>query len=562
MSLKKIIRKNIEDNAVTEPKLANEAVTAEKLSTDFVTGLTELSEQAANDDVLLIYDTSAGALKKVAKSNTTALETPTVSSISPTTVASPTGTTSFTITGTGFTAGSNARLIASTGRVRDFTTVTRNSSTQLTAVFDNTLLSASESSYSIQVINGTGLNDLLASQVDFNQVPTFVTASGSLGSSRFTMAGIEVNATDPDSAANVTFELQSGSLPPGISLTNTGANGGTATFTGTITPQSSDTIFNFVLRAVDAASNTSSRSFSFTASGPQVESFTSSGTFAVPTGASDVDVLIVAGGGGGGKPTGGGGAGGLIFMPEYPVTPGGTLTVTVGCGGANQPSETIGNSGQNSVFGSPGDPGLASGGVLTAIGGGAGGGGPGPAAPSPTKDGASGGSGGGGSGGTSPGGPSLGGSATQPTQPGNSGAYGFGSSGGTGSSDGICRRAGGGGGGAGATGGPSGGGGGFTDGGCGGNGKAYTIADGTTPVYYAGGGGGGANPTYPATAGGRGGLGGQGGGGTGGGIGGGTPSGADATTGQSNKGGGGGGGVPGPAPGGEAGGKGIVIVRY
>src|SRR5210317_139395 len=314
MSLKKIIRKNIEDNAVTEPKLAAEAVTAEKLSTDFVTGLTELSEQAANDDVLLIYDTSAGVLKKVSKANTTVLESPTVSSISPTSVSSTTGTTSFTITGTGFTAGSNARLIASTGRVRDFTTVTRNSSTQLTAVFDNTLLSASESSYSIQVISGTGLNDLLASQVDFNQVPTFVTASGSLGSSRVSMAGVEVNATDPDSAGNVTFELQSGVLPAGISLTNTAANGGTATFTGSFSSlETSDTVYNFTLRAVDAASNTSSRSFSFTALGPQIESFTSSGTFSVPVGATSVDVLVVAGGGGGSSHHGGGGgAGGLI----------------------------------------------------------------------------------------------------------------------------------------------------------------------------------------------------------------------------------------------------------
>ena len=561
MAIDKIVRNIVEDNAVTQPKIAAGAVDNTAIDKTIVTGLSELTS-VADDDVLLIYDASADALKKVTKARTTSLTSPVFSSVSPVSTSETTGTVSFTITGTGFTVGTNARLIGNGGQRRNFNSVTRNSATQLTAVFDATLFSASETPYDIQVINGEGLSVVSANQISFNEVPVFTTSAGSLGSSRVSMAGIEVNATDPESAAAVTFELQSGSLPPGISLTNTTANGGTATFTGNITLQSSDTTFNFVLRAVDNASNTASRAFAFTALGPQVQSFTSSGTFAVPAGLTAVDVLAVAGGGGGGKPTGGGGAGGLIFMPGYPVAPGGTLTVTVGCGGANQPSETIGNSGQNSVFGSPGDPGLASGGVLTAIGGGAGGGGPGPAAPSPTKDGASGGSGGGGSGGTSPGGPSSGGSATQPTQPGNSGAYGFGSSGGTGSSDGICRRAGGGGGGAGANGGPSGGGQGFTDGGCGGVGKAYTIADGTSSVYYAGGGGGGANPTYPATAGGRGGSGGQGGGGTGGAIGGGSPSGANASAGQANKGGGGGGGVPGPSNGGESGGKGIVIVRY
>ena len=39
------------------------------LGTGAITGLTELSEVAADDDVLLIYDTSASSLKKIQKSN-------------------------------------------------------------------------------------------------------------------------------------------------------------------------------------------------------------------------------------------------------------------------------------------------------------------------------------------------------------------------------------------------------------------------------------------------------------------------------------------------------------
>jgi len=39
------------------------------LSTGAITGQTELAEQAAEDDVLLIYDTSATSLKKITKAN-------------------------------------------------------------------------------------------------------------------------------------------------------------------------------------------------------------------------------------------------------------------------------------------------------------------------------------------------------------------------------------------------------------------------------------------------------------------------------------------------------------
>ena len=45
------------------------SVTSGKLNTDVITGQTELSAQAADDDVLLVYDTSATSIKKIQKSN-------------------------------------------------------------------------------------------------------------------------------------------------------------------------------------------------------------------------------------------------------------------------------------------------------------------------------------------------------------------------------------------------------------------------------------------------------------------------------------------------------------
>ncbi len=315
---------DLSSNTVTLPndninadKIADNAVSEEHLDVTAVTGHTLLDEQANDADVLLVFDTSASALKKVTKANI-APASPVISALSPTNANESSATFTLTIAGTGFTVGSNARLITTGGRVQAFDTVTRNSATQLTATIPTSSLSASDDPYDVQVINGEGLATTSENQINFNASPTFTTSAGSLGSARFSMAGVEVNAVDPDSAGNVTFEKQSGALPPGISLTNTSANGGTATFTGTITAQASDTTFNFVLRAVDAASNTTSRAFSFTALGPQTTSFTSSGTFAVPTGQTSVDVLVVAGGGGvGSNPgpggLGGGGAGGLIF---------------------------------------------------------------------------------------------------------------------------------------------------------------------------------------------------------------------------------------------------------
>ena len=92
------------------------------------------------------------------------------------------------------------------------------------------------------------------------------------------------------------------------------------------------------------------------ASGYKISTFTSNGTFTVPTGVTSVEVLVVAGGGGGGYDYGGGGgAGGLIYAAAHSVSPG-DISVTVGAGGACQ------TNGANSVFDS-----------LTAVGGGRGG---------------------------------------------------------------------------------------------------------------------------------------------------------------------------------------------
>ena len=552
----------IEADAVDATKIADNAISEEHLDATAITGNTELAETANANDILLIYDASAGVIKKILSSNV-GVQSPTFSSVSPTNVTSGdgTGNATFTITGTSFDASVTAKLRTTGGADVDFDTVTRDSDTQLTCVIAISSLSNANEPYDVVIVNGTGLQAVALDQITIDAQPVYNTASGSLGSVPDGARGstsFDIEAYDPESVGNVTFEIQSGSLPAGATTSTINENGVSKfRISGTFSAVGGNTTSTFVLRAVDAASNTTSRSFSITILAPASESFTSSGTFSVPSGVTAIDLLVVGGGGAGGGAassagalrSGGGGAGGLVFMPSYPVTPGGTITVTVGCGGGGIApcSNARGGNGQNSSFGSPGDPGLGCGGVLTGNGGSGGGG-----AESGQACAQSGGSGGGAGINSNQGHYGCGGTANQPTAPGNSGAYGFGYNGGQGDGGGA-----GGGGGAGANGqrggsSPAG----NQGGGPGGIGRAYTIADGTTSVYYAGGGGGAGVGGDFGTSG----AGGQGGGGNSG-DGYNTPGCGTGESGTANRGGGGGGKDENPGSSGS-GGKGIVIVRY
>jgi len=574
--------------------VSDASVTSSKLSADAITGQTELAEAANNADTVLLHDTSASALKKIQVSNLTAqagdglsktsstiavdingttllnegsaggdfafiydasagvlrkitvtnfLNFPTISSVSPTNATSGDGTGNYTfvITGSGFT-GATASLVASTGASVSFASQSVDSNTQITGVIAKSTLTNAGEPYDVKVVNSAGLSTTLDNQINVDAQPVWQTAAGLLttvaDSGRSGFSAITLSAHDPESGADPTYTLESGSLPSGLSGASTSSG---YVISGTPNAVGSNTTSTFTIRAKDAASNTSDRQYQITVLAPASQSFTSSGTFSVPSGISAVDVLVVGGGGSGGNHHGaGGGAGGLIYRPAFPVTPGGTVTVTVGDGGAaranfpapDNTSGLAGETGQDSVFG-----------TLTAKGGGAGGGYPN------SGNGGQGGSGGGEAG---PGQNGSAGTATQPTQSGESGNYGFGNPGG--SAPTLNNAAGGGGGGAGGAGdGPS------TTGGAGGVGKAYTIADGTTSVYYAGGGGG----SFYSFDNGTRGVGGQGGGGNGGrrce-----SPSTGHCKPATANRGGGGGGADRGPGSGGTsgAGGKGIVIVRY
>src|SRR6056300_742139 len=291
-------------DAITEAKIADNAISEEHLDTTVVTGLTELSEEANNSDTLIVYDASAGALKKILRSNLV-LQGPSISSVSPTSVVSGdgTGNYTFTITGSGFT-GASANLINNSGTTVDFDTVTVDSATQITGVIAKSSLANSGEPYDVKVTGSNNIASTLENQINIDASPTYNTAAGSIGSVPDGGRGsttLEIEAFDPESAGNVTFEIQSGSLPAGATTSTVNENGVSKfRISGTFTAVGSNTTSNFTLRAVDAASNTSSRSFSIQVLAPVSESFTTSGTFSVPSGVTSIDVLVVAGGGAGG----------------------------------------------------------------------------------------------------------------------------------------------------------------------------------------------------------------------------------------------------------------------
>ena len=311
-------------------------------------------------------------------------------------------------------------------------------------------------------------------------------------------------------AGTVTITPAAGVTINGTPLTLAASKGGslvrTASNTWTFIPFSA---------GVEAANFTNAATGTFTTGDESFKFLTATGSLSlIVDRAGFADVLVVGGGAGGGtRIGGGGGAGGHLYVTNA-YLPEGTITVTVGAGGAVKYTGNYGGNGSASICGN-----------LYGIGGGGGG--------ESSAIGILGGSGGGG-----------GGEGGSGTRIGGAGTSGQGNSGGTSSLGSPPNAVGGGGGGASAVGFNASG----STAGSGGAGLSNSITNSATT--RSGGGGGGAS-------GGAAGSGGAGGGGAG------TSSNSAATAGTVNTGGGGGAGGFSGEPGGNgaAGGSGVVIIR-
>lgn len=169
-------------------------------------------------------------------------------------------------------------------------------------------------------INGDGLIALggtsttqgrvrLAEDTDNGTNYVELTAPASVASNR--------TVTFPD--ANIDFTTGLGAAQGGTGITSVGTSGNVLTSNGTA----------WVSQA--AASGYA---------GPGAQVFTSNGTFTIPSGITKLKVTIVGGGGGSGRgngaPSGGGGGGGTAIKYLTSLTPGNTISVTVGSGGAGR----------------------------------------------------------------------------------------------------------------------------------------------------------------------------------------------------------------------------------
>ena len=288
-------------------------------------------------------------------------ETPGVVAISGDYVES-TGSVTLEITGTNFTTGALASVIGTNGVEVQAETSVVNSIVSVTASFSG--LSASLEPYDVKVTNTSNLFGILPDALYINDIPTWTTTAGNLG----TFAGgnsvsVQLASSDEENVAR-TYTLVSGSLPTGLSLSSSGLISGTNSATGGT--------YSFVVSISDGANTAVNRTFNIISTGATVtggtltsdatyyyREFTANGSLVVSGASLTSDILAYAGGGAGGSQHGGGGggAGGYVYSQGQSLSAA-TYTIVVGGGGAQSSRDN----GTNSRFGT----------LTEAIGGGAG----------------------------------------------------------------------------------------------------------------------------------------------------------------------------------------------
>ena len=211
----------IDDDAVTNAKIANESITINGSAVNLGGSVTIQGETR-----------------------------PTFSSVTPSVIENT--QTSVTIAGTNFVSVPLVTAInATTGALIVADEVSFSSATSIVAKFTISV----DGTYKLYIENPDGNAVQSGTVLTVSDAPAWTTSAGSLGSNA---AGSSVSYTV--AATNATsFAIQSGSLPGGVSLnTSTGA------ITGTESGATSETTYSFTIRATDAQSQTADRAFSIT----------------------------------------------------------------------------------------------------------------------------------------------------------------------------------------------------------------------------------------------------------------------------------------------------------
>jgi len=282
---------------------------------------------------------------------------PTISNISPSSFVAASDT--FNVNGSNFSTGATVKLISQDATEYTPDSVVRNSSSQLTVTLSAAAVSAGQVSgkdpFAVSVTNASGLAAQLADALYYSPDPSFTTASGTLGtladtarSNSASLATAAATSSDPNDV--LTYAIQSGSLPGGLSL-----NSSTAAITGTASAVGSNTTSNFTIRVTatdeNSATKTADRAFAITINAPVTQTFSYTGgiqSFAVPAGVEPTYHMWGAGGGSGAP--GNGGAGGYQ-TGKIAGAGGATIQIIVGQSGGGNTSGRGSN--QNGCGGAP-----------------------------------------------------------------------------------------------------------------------------------------------------------------------------------------------------------------
>jgi len=215
----------IDDDAVTNAKIANESITIN------------------------------GGAVALGGSITIQGETrPTFSSISPSTIENT--QTSVTISGGNFvTVPLVTAIHATTGALITADEVSFTNASTIVAKFTISV----DGTYKLYIENPDGNAVQSGTVLTVSDAPAWTTSAGSLGSfaAGSSFGTINLTATDSTSMAKT-----SGTFPGGMTLNSGGS--GTSTLTGTESGATAETTYSFTIRATDAQGQTADRAFSIT----------------------------------------------------------------------------------------------------------------------------------------------------------------------------------------------------------------------------------------------------------------------------------------------------------
>jgi hypothetical protein len=177
---------------------------------------------------------------------------PTITSIAypdSATAADPDGGETITVTGTGFKTGATVTVGGTAASPVSYV-----SGAQIT--FSTPAKTAGD--YDIVITNTDTGSATYINGISYNGIPSWTTAAGSLGTfaSGETISTITLQATEPD-AGTITFNITSGALPTGLSLTG-------ADIDGTTSLETAETLYTFTVTATDDESQSTPRTFTIT----------------------------------------------------------------------------------------------------------------------------------------------------------------------------------------------------------------------------------------------------------------------------------------------------------